>query len=549
MCDTFFTRVMVLSILSFRARADCPQNAPQSENFRVCVTMSIGVPVLNQDYRITFQDPNPPIIELITGDHEWTIFVQNTLDDSPGDLAALLIDPSTPKENYGVRIADDLDGPGVRNVGTIDLTNPNWTGASWLSFDTSLISGDLDGDLTVTDQLHLIVGGNVSSTSTITAGYIGEFYAGYPAGIFAGRLEVLGNYASIVIGTLTGIINYNGNSLYGDITLIRGGSGQIINGGVLQASTTVMLTGSSGYTFSGTATFGGAAHSSVLPPYIRCPRLTGVLHITGDMDGVIEGSTNGFASSARIEIDGDLGGAVRLTGAGTAEGTIRIGGDVLSIVDDQSIEIAGTLGGAARISICGSLSSLYMSDAICIEAIVHNAALTVDYDGDDFYDYWGEAGIRIGSTLYTYNSPHARLWDVTSCRGDMNNDGAVNNFDIDPFILALSDPAAYVDEFPGLEGSMIYHGDCDCSGMFNNFDIDTFIALVSSACCTADCQPCDSFGHGNGRLNAGQVASILAENVANERFESLLSIVADISDSQNSSDTEFWGAVLEILGG
>lgn len=222
---------------------------------------------------------------------------------------------------------------------------------------------------------------------------------------------------------------------------------------------------------------------------------------------------------------------------------------MLSIVDDQSIEIAGTLGGAARISICGSLSSLYMSDAICIEAIVHNAALTVDYDGDDFYDYWGEAGIRIGSTLYTYNSPHARLWDVTSCRGDMNNDGAVNNFDIDPFILALSDPAAYVDEFPGLEGSMIYHGDCDCSGMFNNFDIDTFIALVSSACCTADCQPCDSFGHGNGRLNAGQVASILAENVANERFESLLSIVADISDSQNSSDTEFWGAVLEILGG
>jgi hypothetical protein len=60
--------------------------------------------------------------------------------------------------------------------------------------------------------------------------------------------------------------------------------------------------------------------------------------------------------------------------------------------------------------------------------------------------------------------------------GNMNCDCAVNNFDIDPFVLALSDPDAYAVAFPGCS---ITNGDCNGDGAINNFDIDAFVALIS----------------------------------------------------------------------
>lgn len=60
--------------------------------------------------------------------------------------------------------------------------------------------------------------------------------------------------------------------------------------------------------------------------------------------------------------------------------------------------------------------------------------------------------------------------------GDMNCDGVLNNFDIDPFVTALLDPAAYVATFPGCDYAAL--GDCDFDGAFNNFDIDPFVAFV-----------------------------------------------------------------------
>ncbi|MBK8914407.1 MAG: hypothetical protein IPM64_07355 [Phycisphaerales bacterium] len=59
-------------------------------------------------------------------------------------------------------------------------------------------------------------------------------------------------------------------------------------------------------------------------------------------------------------------------------------------------------------------------------------------------------------------------------RGDMNCDGAVNNFDIDPFVLALIDPAGYAAAFPDCTPS----GDMNNDSRFDNFDIDPFVACV-----------------------------------------------------------------------
>ncbi|MGE0481466.1 MAG: hypothetical protein AB7Q17_13440 [Phycisphaerae bacterium] len=60
--------------------------------------------------------------------------------------------------------------------------------------------------------------------------------------------------------------------------------------------------------------------------------------------------------------------------------------------------------------------------------------------------------------------------------GDMNCDGAINNFDIDPFVLALTDPAGYAAAFPTCN---LANADANHDGSVNNFDIDPFVALLT----------------------------------------------------------------------
>jgi hypothetical protein len=64
-------------------------------------------------------------------------------------------------------------------------------------------------------------------------------------------------------------------------------------------------------------------------------------------------------------------------------------------------------------------------------------------------------------------------------RGDTNCDGATNPFDIDPFILALTDPGGYAAAFPNCD---ILNADCNSDGLVNPFDIDPFIACLTSGC-------------------------------------------------------------------
>ncbi|MGE0478922.1 MAG: PQQ-dependent sugar dehydrogenase [Phycisphaerae bacterium] len=60
--------------------------------------------------------------------------------------------------------------------------------------------------------------------------------------------------------------------------------------------------------------------------------------------------------------------------------------------------------------------------------------------------------------------------------GDANCDGLVNNFDIDPFVLALTDADAYAMAFPDCSLSQ---ADANQDGMINNFDIDAFVGLLA----------------------------------------------------------------------
>jgi hypothetical protein len=60
--------------------------------------------------------------------------------------------------------------------------------------------------------------------------------------------------------------------------------------------------------------------------------------------------------------------------------------------------------------------------------------------------------------------------------GDMNCDGVVNNFDITPFVHALTNPDGYAAEYPDCD---IAAGDINGDGLVNNFDITPFVHLLT----------------------------------------------------------------------
>lgn len=60
--------------------------------------------------------------------------------------------------------------------------------------------------------------------------------------------------------------------------------------------------------------------------------------------------------------------------------------------------------------------------------------------------------------------------------GDLNCDGTIDNQDIDSFVLALTDPAAYATQHPTCAA---YLADINEDGSVDNEDIDPFLALLS----------------------------------------------------------------------
>jgi agmatine deiminase len=89
-------------------------------------------------------------------------------------------------------------------------------------------------------------------------------------------------------------------------------------------------------------------------------------------------------------------------------------------------------------------------------------------------------GYQVGSSAWPYSG-----WNIDDLQivavpaitlGDLNCDGAVNAFDIDPFVLALTDPSAYATQYPDC---YIMNGDINLDGSVNAFDIDPFVNLLT----------------------------------------------------------------------
>ncbi|MBN2447178.1 MAG: hypothetical protein JXO22_10645 [Phycisphaerae bacterium] len=75
------------------------------------------------------------------------------------------------------------------------------------------------------------------------------------------------------------------------------------------------------------------------------------------------------------------------------------------------------------------------------------------------------------------------FWAVKHClRGDANCDDSVDVFDIDAFVLALTNPTQYQQQFDYCDMSL---ADTNCDGLVDVFDIDSFVQ-----CVTGTCPPC-----------------------------------------------------------
>ncbi|MBU0638414.1 MAG: hypothetical protein KKB50_06075 [Planctomycetes bacterium] len=59
---------------------------------------------------------------------------------------------------------------------------------------------------------------------------------------------------------------------------------------------------------------------------------------------------------------------------------------------------------------------------------------------------------------------------------DLNCDGRVDGFDIDAFVLALTDPLIYYAAHPDCDASL---GDLNGDGDVNGFDIDPFVEALA----------------------------------------------------------------------
>jgi hypothetical protein len=107
-----------------------------------------------------------------------------------------------------------------------------------------------------------------------------------------------------------------------------------------------------------------------------------------------------------------------------------------------------------------------------------NLALHVFNDEDSFLTddrkYYFHCDLR-DPAAPTVAVGQALLWMQLPRPGDMNCDGNIDFFDIDGFLLALFDPAAYDATYPNCDRG---NADVDDSGAVDFFDIDPFIDLL-----------------------------------------------------------------------
>ena len=119
-----------------------------------------------------------------------------------------------------------------------------------------------------------------------------------------------------------------------------------------------------------------------------------------------------------------------------------------------------------------------MTGTVAGAMLGYDAGTLGDVDGDGRTDFFitgtgdDPAAVARGDGIVYILAGNPRM------TGDMNCDGAVNFDDINPFVLALTDPAAYGVQYPNCD---ILNGDCNGDGRVDFGDINPFVARLGGS--------------------------------------------------------------------
>ncbi|MGE0479899.1 MAG: hypothetical protein AB7Q17_05440 [Phycisphaerae bacterium] len=85
--------------------------------------------------------------------------------------------------------------------------------------------------------------------------------------------------------------------------------------------------------------------------------------------------------------------------------------------------------------------------------------------------------VNTDGTIIAVNDGY--IFALRPLRADFNGDGCRNNFDVDAFALAITDPDTWEQDYGAPYGiNRVSIGDCNDDGVVNNFDLDCFVDIV-----------------------------------------------------------------------
>jgi len=327
------------------------------------------------------------------------------------------------------------DGPVSLNGGGLGATGP-----APVSIPNAI---SIDADTTFEGPQDLVLNDTVTLTGdyTLTMNQGGSATVAIPWGLkgSAGRNLTLagGEGKALVLG---------GTSTYGGITTVNGG--------------TLHLTGS--LNTSG-AVVNNGGELSVVMTTLACPV---DVNAGGTLGGIGTIADDVTSAGGRISPGGSAGqlqiiGSLLMDAASALD--IELAGsstfDLLTVTG--TAEIAGSL----NVSLLGGFTPLAGETFVVLQATGGISGM-FEYvtDGYDVQLTDGGAALELTFTGLVL--------------GDMDGSGAVNNNDITPFTLALTDRATYLAAYPGIDPDVV--GDIDGSGALNNNDITPFVNLLTA---------------------------------------------------------------------
>jgi len=328
--------------------------------------------------------------------------------------------------------------------------------------------------------------------------------------------------------TGVGVLNLNGGQL--NTPAIAGGDGSGVlnwNGGVLRLTSTPtgdMISGLDNvYIKAGGANINTNGHDATVAQALLTDPTSpnggltktglGTLTLSGanTYDGetrveegilLVENSTGSATGNGNVVVQagGTLGGSGFISGQVTVEsggalapgasfGLLTLGSVVLDTDSAIAIEIGGTtqgsqydalsvtglatLGGALNVALIDLGGAYALTTGTSFELLTANGGLDGKFDYENLpagYAWYLDYGVA---------TPNTVTLQLLALRGDMNGDNLLTEDDVAPFILALTNRAAFEAMYPLVIADAA--GDVNGDGTFDLGDVKQFSILVSDS--------------------------------------------------------------------